>query len=685
MLGWLNNMRIGWRIALGFLCPLLGLLGFSAFVVYGRYTVLEGTSQLRTIASLAVGISNLVHELQRERGGAVLYLSSQGKSFRVELQEQEKRTDSRLADLEQRLIEARTSVLDPGLQTGLADSRRDLALLLQNRAAIDRLEREAPAAFAGYTQVISSLLDLVGPMALLSPDPRIAGMATAYLNLMQAKERAGMERALGARAITRNDLSPKDQRQFIGLMAEQDAFLKQFERHANPEQRTALRTALAPEIIEAVHVLRERLLTDGPGHNLKDLSADQWFAQCTRRIEQFKAVEDRIAQDLTALAEAVITEAGWLLVAQVAAVVAGLGLTSIIVLVITGGITGPMLRLTRSMAQLAEGNLDIDLQDGSRQDELGDMARAMDVFRRHMLDAWTLQAQQDEDIAARERRRERLEDLTRAFDQDVGVALEAVSGTLEVLESTSLALTTTAGDTSRKAETVAHAADAAETNVQAVAVATRELSAAIAEIHEQVTKSTTISREAVSYSQQADSIIQGLMSAAGEISAVIQLIQSIATQTNLLALNATIEAARAGEAGKGFAVVAGEVKHLATQTAQATEDITRQIGMVQSTTEAAVDAIRHIIETIGRMDQISGLIAAAITQQAASTEAITHNIESVAESTAVVSDDIGHVAGAAQDTGSAAQRVGAAAAALTEGTNALRQQVENFLSGVRSV
>src|SRR5205807_3727615 len=131
----------------------------------------------------------------------------------------------------------------------------------------------------------------------------------------------------------------------------------------------------------------------------------------------------------------------------------------------------------------------------------------------------------------------------------------------------------------------------ASANVQSVASATEEMTSSVNEISRQVQESSRIASEAVKQAQQTDGRINALSQAAGRIGDVVKLITAIAEQTNLLALNATIEAARAGEAGRGFAVVASEVKALASQTAKATEEISTQIGAMQSATNESVGAI----------------------------------------------------------------------------------------------
>ena len=216
-----------------------------------------------------------------------------------------------------------------------------------------------------------------------------------------------------------------------------------------------------------------------------------------------------------------------------------------------------------------------------------------------------------------------------------------------------------------------------------MASAADELSASIDEIGRQVIQSSEISSTAVSEAESADEMIQGLAASAQKIGEVVALITDIAEQTNLLALNATIESARAGDAGKGFAVVANEVKTLAGQTAQATEEISRQIGDIQGATADAVTAVQGITKTIGEISEISSAIAAAVEEQGAATSEIARNVEQAAVGTGEVSSNIGGVTQAAGEAGQSAAQVLGAANELSQQSELLKTEVEKFIAQVR--
>jgi len=269
------------------------------------------------------------------------------------------------------------------------------------------------------------------------------------------------------------------------------------------------------------------------------------------------------------------------------------------------------------------------------------------------------------------------------FESNVKTVVESVASASTEMEMSARSLSFTAEQTSGQSTAVAAASEEASTNVQTVAAAAEQLAQSVEEVGRQVQQSSNIARNAVEEAQRTNEEVEGLATAAEKIGEVVGLINDIASQTNLLALNATIEAARAGEAGKGFAVVATEVKSLADQTATATDEISSQIGAIQSATEHAVNAIKGISGTINELSEISAAIASAVEEQSAATREIAQSVEQAAAGTADVSQNIAGVTNGAQQTGEAASQVLEAASELSKQAEALRTQVDGFLVEVR--
>ncbi|CAA7626161.1 Methyl-accepting chemotaxis protein [Candidatus Terasakiella magnetica] len=346
------------------------------------------------------------------------------------------------------------------------------------------------------------------------------------------------------------------------------------------------------------------------------------------------------------------------------------------------GITRPLGDVTVAIDRLTKDEHGLEILHTERKDEIGALARGLMIFRNHIEAAALASAEklrkQEADLA----RQRRIERLANEFDHKISAVVKSVSAASAQMQSTSQSMSAIAEQTSRQSAAVAEAAHQAAMSVQTVAAATEELHASEAEIARQVEVSNERTRTAVDEAGRSSGIVSGLTAAAGRIGEVVQLINDIASQTNLLALNATIEAARAGEAGKGFAVVANEVKHLANQTAKATEDISSQIQEVQGAAQQAADAIAAIVVTINGIDETSAVVALAVEQQSAATSEIARNIEQAATGTSEVSTNISDVSDAAHSAGNTAHEVLAAASDLSNQASALRHEVEVFLRAI---
>ena len=347
-------------------------------------------------------------------------------------------------------------------------------------------------------------------------------------------------------------------------------------------------------------------------------------------------------------------------------------------------ISVPIQRMTAAMQRLAEGDGDGEIPALERQDEVGTMAAAVVVFKENAQKAQALEAQRREEEARKTARQGRIEGHITAFERKVGDALAALTAASSEMQATAEGMSATAEQTSRQASAVSAASEQAAANVSTVAAASEEMTSSIAEIGRQIAHSGAIAAQAVEEAARTGATMQALDGTAQKIGEVVQLINDIASQTNLLALNATIEAARAGEAGKGFAVVASEVKGLAAQTAKATEEIGTQIAAMQNASKGAVEAMSRIDQTIARINEIAGSIAAAIEQQGATTQDITRNTQEAARGAGEVTRNIAGVDQAAGATGTAASRVLASAGGLTEQAHRLRGEVDQFLANIRA-
>ncbi|CAO3417776.1 methyl-accepting chemotaxis protein [Azospirillum endophyticum] len=369
-----------------------------------------------------------------------------------------------------------------------------------------------------------------------------------------------------------------------------------------------------------------------------------------------------------------------------ALVMAGLLLAMVTAgLLLARSITRPLRRLSSNTADLAAGKLDTAVEGGWMRNEIGAMARALEVFQANAREVERLTAdQQRQKAAAEEEKRRAIRELANLFEARVAEVVQQVGAGAHQVRSNAAGMLDRAEGANRQAATVAAASAQAGASVQTAAAATEEMSASIAEIGVQVRRSFDMVRGAVRAVEETNAHVVGLSDAAQRIGEIVGLINAIAGQTNLLALNATIEAARAGEAGKGFAVVASEVKGLANQTAKATEDIGTQIAAMQQVTGAAVAAIKGVGETVVGIDEIVGSIAGSMEQQAAATQEITRNVQEAALGTAEVSRTIDAVSASAGEAGTAAGEVLRAAELLDGQAVTLNREVTQFIGRLRA-
>jgi methyl-accepting chemotaxis protein len=348
-------------------------------------------------------------------------------------------------------------------------------------------------------------------------------------------------------------------------------------------------------------------------------------------------------------------------------------------------ITRPIVGMVAVLKKLAANDRSFEIPETGRHDEIGQMAKAAQVFKDNMTEADRLRAERSEtDRQTALQRKADMNQLANDFEAAVGEIIETVSSASTELEASASTLTTSTIRSQDLTTMVAAASEEASTNVQSVASATEQMSSSVNEISRQVEESANIANQAVEQARKTNERVGELAKAAARIGDVVELINTIAGQTNLLALNATIEAARAGEAGRGFAVVASEVKALAEQTARATGEISQQITGIQAATHESVDAIKEIGDTIGRMSEISSAIASAVEEQGATTREISRNVQQAAEGTMQVSSHITDVQRDAAETGSASSQVLSAAQSLSSESNRLKLEVGKFLNTVRA-
>ncbi|GHF12448.1 methyl-accepting chemotaxis protein [Kordiimonas sediminis] len=497
-----------------------------------------------------------------------------------------------------------------------------------------------------------------------------------------------------ARVIAKSSLTTEEITKLVGEI--QSSFLEEFS-YTKDDIYGASDDAVADEADEA----------DYP------VTADEWVEQSRAAAAPILQMSELASTLARSLNNDAVSSANFNVTISLIILVSMIALGAIAGWVVLVRVVKPINAISDTMMVLADGNLEIDVPGVDRVDEVGDMARSVGIFKENAIERQKLEEDQrrqaeeeqirkerekeEQDAADSERRKQRYEaeeaarqerrqamlDLADKFEASVKGVVEGVSQSAREMETSAQTMATTAAETTQQTEVVANASQQASSNAQMVASAAEELSASVREITTQTNQSSAAARDAVHRTESASQDIANLESAARKIGDVVDLINDIAEQTNLLALNATIEAARAGDAGKGFAVVASEVKSLANQTAQATQEISSQVGGMQQATSTAVGAMNEIKNIISNIETTAVSIASAVEEQDASTQEIARNVAEVSSGTEEVTSIIHDVSAGATSTGAAASQVLGAAQLMTQQSDELRTQVDSFLATIR--
>ena len=678
----LGNLPIGGRILLALSIPVLAFVVLSSrsLILERRAaTEMEAVERLTSFSSV---IGAMAHEMQKERGASAGFIGSKGGKFADTLKDQRRAMDAQREAFDAAFANFDLTAYSPHFSDLITKARGHLGELAGTRAAVDGLAIEVSAMAAYYTSTIAAFLSSIEHMAVLSSNARVTNAIAAYTSFLQAKERAGLERAMGTGAFSAGKFAPPIYKRFVELIAEQRAYLAEFAVYATDRQKSLLATKLAGSAVQEVDRMREIALDSPQTGNTGGIEGPYWFKTITAKIDLMKDVENGLATSLGNLA----SDLGWDARRSFLLLSAGVLLTllvgGVVVYLTSQSIVRPINRMTTAMKILAGGDSNVEIPALDQRDEVGQMAGAVKIFRENAVERIRLECERKLEQATQLTRHGKVDELISSFRQQVTSVLEAVADNVAKMEMTAKSVSSTAFRTSAQALSVAASSEQSSHNVQAVATASEELSAAIREIAQKVTQTRMTVVKATAATKDSDANIASLALAAQKISEVMSLINGIAEQTNLLALNATIEAARAGEAGKGFSIVAAEVKTLATQTANATDTISEQINSIQHGTSAAVHAIREIAATMDEVNQWSEAIAAAIEEQGACTSEISSNVHRAAAGSNEVSRNIGGISDAADENMESAKLALTAAEDVSANTERLRKVVDTFLVNV---
>jgi methyl-accepting chemotaxis protein len=668
-------VRLSSKIFIVAMLPLLGLTVLAADTLRRSWSERSEAGRVLAIATLAPAVSDAVHEVQKERGLSSTFAASKGATFADAVPQQRAATDKMLARLAEVQRAGGSVVLSDG-------AKAQLATLGALRKDVSDFARSGSEIAAAYTRMIGSLITELDRLTASNEERSLHQAALAYISVVRAKEHAGLERATGARGFAAKSFIPADFRLYAGLAARQIERFELARAMGTRVQVEGLEAFLGLPVSKDVERLRDAAQSSVTPGQIQGADAAAWWAASTARIDALKTLESRFVSELTAIAVAEEGAATQRLVATATIVALLIGGSLIFLLTIGRSVVRDVRGLINEMLRLADGDTSVGLAGAVRRDEIGDMSRAVAVFKANVIQRMQLQADAAADEARREAQQAELERMIREFRVVVTRVLTSLDTETTTMSSAASALSGIAAETSAQSEAVAYASEEASGSVRSVVGATEELTDAMQIIVSTTHQAEKIVREADAMATRANSEVSGLTSAAQRIGDVIDLIRSIAEQTNLLALNATIEAARAGEAGRGFAVVAAEVKALATQTAKATEDIAAQIGGIQQSSGVAVEAIREMAGVMKDIDGFTRGIAGAVHRQNGARDGISRSIDVAAQASMEVMNNARQMTSVVTETSREAERVHTVSERLIRDAKELSGAVDHFLKGV---
>ena len=662
------NLRIRGRLYGGFGALVLFCAALAGFAVWQLSGIHDQVGSMTVQSKNAIRVGQISAELQAIRRAILRYNFDHDEPS--------------YAEAEKRLTET-SEFLDLAIRETRSEERRAVYKELQKDVAELKLNRVA------LGDAVKQLV--AGKDLLFTDGDKMAADVQKFVDAAQKTEFAHSANALEAKVLlvrianwrllaTRD---PKGVATFKTNVGKAEQQISELEKSSLPQDLAALLMPVKAGVAKYSQAFEKASSSLLLGDDLYYKAVTPLTKSAVDKIENVRAaIEKAFGITTTETNDRISSTITMQEIVAGAAVLIGL----LIAFFIARGIIGPLSGLTSGMKQLAGGNFGVVLPGLDRNDEVGDMAQAVETFKVKAEEKARdeAEAKVKQDLAAAKQRKADMIKLADDFEGAVGEIVDTVSSASTELEASANTLTSTAERAQELTTMVAAASEEASTNVQSVASATEEMTSSVNEISRQVQDSARMANEAVDQARKTNDRVSELSKAAARIGDVVELINTIAGQTNLLALNATIEAARAGEAGRGFAVVASEVKALAEQTAKATGEIGQQISGIQAATQESVNAIKEISGTIEKLSEISSTIAAAVEEQGAATHEISRNVQQAAQGTQQVSSHITDVQRGASETGSASSQVLSAAKSLSGDSNRLKLEVSKFLNTVRA-
>jgi methyl-accepting chemotaxis protein len=676
----LSSMSIPTRIAIACLLPLIAFTVFAGKDLWDKFSAYSNTAAIAVIADESNLTTNLIQEVQKERAPSTAFVSSKGQSFGDVVRGQRPSTDKAITAWQQRMLDVAREHPGSKFARDTDGAQQKLGGLAALRASVDNVTATPQQVIDNYTAIISFLASTIDEVGEMTDDARIVRMASALGSHVRRKEWAGQERSNGVIGFTAGAFDADSFYNMLRTRTVQDSQIAIFRRSATQAEIDYVDAAAKPSFDELTKL--RAIVVEAPfTKSFKGVTAAQWLDVSTKYIDALKTLEDRLLADFTAGVQDVVAEARWGFWGVLAMFIGLLAVTGVVSTFVVLSITRPIKQLVATMGELAKGRHEIEVPEADRQDEIGQMAKAVLVFRDAAVEKLRLEGLSDEQrrhaeeerAGAEEERRRNAAAQARAAEEQAAAVKALAAGLAKVSEGD---LTVSLNDGFPEAyrqiaDDFNMAVARLRETIEAIAVATREVTNASAEISTSTTdlsqrteeqaaslEETSASMEQISATVKlnAENAKQANLSAGGtcevadrggavvakavsamariedssrKISEIIGVIDEIARQTNLLALNAAVEAARAGEAGRGFAVVASEVRSLAQRSSQAAKDIKDLITNSNGQVKEGVDlvnqagaALGEIVQSIKSVAAIVSDIAGASAEQATGLEQV---------------------------------------------------------------
>ena len=688
-------MSVSNRILLLVLASLFAMTGLAGWMLIDRWTTSVQMRRLMTGCSVIETLTDLVGSLQKERGRSALFLSSKGAKNAPELEAQRLITDAKAKVFV-------VSVTDPAVRELGVDvlrQARDAEVAIRGlddlRESVLHQSITLPNAIKSYSVIVSRVLDLSLLVARDTNHSEIKNFEFALSALQAASERAGLMRAVGAAGIAAGSFTSEQMYQITSLDAEGRDYLKSFTIYAPESSRHAYEARMKLPEAREIERLKALILATPTGQPVAGIDAEQWFREATNRVDLLRDVADGLLRTFMTRAEKTLSAAtvelsvAALLVAMLVAVIVSFGLMTM------RSISKLIGEMASAMRLLADGNLSITIPAISRTDEIGDMAKALVVFRAAAVEKTRLQVETDGErqrvtsvvadglsrLAARDLSFRMDDAMPAAYAQlraDYNLALEQleqamlrVTGSVGLIHTGSKNITVAADSLAVRTEQQAANLEETATALDLITAAARKGADGVALVNDFAGRAKTEAERGGAIAQQATAAMQHIEVSSRQIGQIIQVIDSIARQTSLLALNAAVEAARAGESGRGFAVVANEVRALAKRSEAAAEDVKRLVLTSMKDVERGVILVNETGTALDRIVTQVAEITAVVAEIASGAKAQSGGLQELNASMR----DIGTVT---QRNTMMVEESTAASYALAEATVGLKTLIQSF-------